>query len=43
MNATIKQIFVSLAIGNIAMLVVLVVSNFLYQGAQQELGASYKS
>ena len=43
MNASIKQIFVSLAIGNVAMLVVLVVSNFLYQGAQQELGASYKS
>ena len=42
-NAGIKQIFVSLAIGNVAMLVVLVVSYFLYQGAQQEIGASYKS
>ena len=42
MNASIKQIFVSLAIGNIAMLVVLVVSYFLYQGARQEIGASYK-
>jgi len=34
MNASIKQIFVSLAIGNIAMLVVLVISYFLYQGAR---------
>ncbi len=43
MNASIKQIFVSLAIGNVAMLVVLVVSYFLYQGARREIGASYKS
>ncbi len=43
MNAGIKRIFVSLAIGNVAMLVVLVVSYFLYQGARREIGASYKS
>jgi hypothetical protein len=43
MNASIKQIFVSLAIGNVAMLIVLVVLYFLYQGAQQAIGASYKS
>jgi hypothetical protein len=43
MNAGIKQIFVSHAIGNVAMLVVLVVLYCLYQGAQQAIGASYKS
>lgn len=43
MNTSIRKIFISLAVGNIAALAALVVSYFLYQNAQHEIGASYKS
>tara|TARA_R110002167_G_scaffold315066_1_gene520596 strand:+ start:312 stop:2117 length:1806 start_codon:yes stop_codon:yes gene_type:complete len=42
-NASIKNIFIALTMGNLVALAALVISYFLYQNAQQEIGESYES